>query len=182
MSKTHRLIAIVSGFIVIFALIPGKSTAQDLASPTVGGLSVHCTDASGAVVYTRFLPTLSDIAISTIDPATGERLILINFPAASQMPPLLQLFIYAHECGHHISGDVIAGVLLHENNLNREKTADMIGIRILRDQLGITAAQADALATVFRNNPPMFPYYLPGPLRAQWISNCYATNDNTCTH
>lgn len=182
MSKTQRLIPIAFGFIVFLTLLLGRSAAQDIATPMIGGLTVHCTDASGAIVYTRFLPSLSDIAISTIDMTTGERLILFNAPMASSMPPLLQLFFYAHECGHHISGDVIKGQYFHENNLAREYTADQIGIRILRDQLGINQLQANAIAGVFQNNPPMFPYYAAGPIRAQWIIKCYATSDNTCTH
>jgi hypothetical protein len=80
-----------------------------------------------------------------------------------------------------MSGDVFAGVVLHENNLNREKIADRIGIRLLRDKMNITAADADQVASFFKNNPPIFPYYLPGPQRAQWIRNCYATNNDDCS-
>lgn len=34
---------------------------------------------------------------------------------------------------------------------------------------------------LFKNNPPIFPYYLPGPERAQWIRNCFATNNDQCS-
>jgi hypothetical protein len=151
-----------------------------VAVPTIGGIPVHCTDATGATVYTEILPTLGDTAQSTIEPS-GLRVIRINRPAFEQQPTLIKLFFYAHECGHHMSGDVFAGVVLHEDDLDREKIADRIGIRILRDQLNITSQEADQIASIFQNNPPIFPYYLPGPARARWIRDCYATSTSDCT-
>jgi hypothetical protein len=153
---------------------------QLVVNPTIGGIPVHCTDATGSIVYVEKLPTMSDVAQSTIEP-TGTRVIRIDGPTFAALPNLLKLFIYAHECGHHMSGDVFAGVVLHEDNLNREKTADRIGIRLMRDQLNITAAEAGQIASIFQNNPPIFPYYLPGPQRAKWIKNCYATNSDDCS-
>jgi hypothetical protein len=169
--------------IALASLTLGLSPYQVLAdtpTPIIGGVPVHCTDPSRAIVYTRFVSNLGDWARSLIDPMTGERLIEIDLSLATQQPPLLQLFVYAHECGHHISGDIIAGQMFHEIDLNREKIADQIGIRILRDQFHISQAKVDSLAAVFQNNPPIFPFYLPGPLRAQWIRDCYATNSGDC--
>ena len=147
--------------------------------PTIDGTPVHCIDATGATVYTEILPVLGDTAQSTIEPS-GLRVIRINQPVFTQQPHLVKLFIYAHECGHHMSGDVFMGVVLHEDDLNREKIADRIGIRILRDELHITSNDADQIASIFQNNPPMFPFYLPGPARAQWIRDCYATRNANC--
>jgi hypothetical protein len=179
MRRLSRLIA--SLFAFLLALCFGlPSDAQMVAVPTISGIPVHCTDPTGAVVYTEILPTLNDMAQSTIYP-NGVRVIRVNQPIFVQQPTLIKLFIYGHECGHHISGDVFRGVVLHEDNLNREKVADMIGIRLLRDQFGISSQQADQIASTFENNPPMFPYYLPGPQRAQWIRNCYATNSRDCS-
>jgi len=156
-----------------------KASAQTL-HPVIAGMPVYCTDPSGAPVYTAYDPSINDVAMSSILP-NGARVIALNPATFPKMPPLIQLFIYAHECGHHLSGDIIAGVLFHEDNLNREKNADRIGIRLMRDQLHISPQQAAAISSTFQNNPPMFPYYLPGPLRAQWIRNCYATDNDDCT-
>ena len=110
----------------------------------------------------------------------GIRLIILNQIRLSTIPPLLQVFVYAHECGHHLSGDIVSSTFyLHDTPL-REQNADRIGIRLMRDQLHITKSQADSIASMFVGNPGLAPYYLPGPLRAAWISACYSTSDNPC--
>jgi hypothetical protein len=79
-----------------------------------------------------------------------------------------------------MSGDIVAGVFFHHDNPRREMNADRIGIRLLRDQFSISLEQAQAIADVFKGNPPVPPYYLPGPQRAQWIVDCYSSHDNGC--
>ena len=157
--------------------------AQDVLIPVVGGFNVHCSDAAGDAVYTRFVSGGGDAAWSTIEahPPGAEPLIVINMPVVGRMPQLLQLFAYAHECGHHSSGDVMAGIIYHEIDPDREKTADRIGIRLLRDQFHISQQNADLIASFFQKNPP-FPGYLPGPQRAQWIRNCYTSHNDDCTN
>mgnify|MGYP001547414128 FL=1 len=162
---------------LLVACLP--ATAQITPTPTIGGFVVHCTDAAGRAVFTDFVGQLKDSAMSTIAP-NGVSLIIINYPVASHFPQLLQLFLYAHECGHHISGDIIAGIIFHEINPYREQRADRIGIRLLRDQFHISQSQADAISSAFQNNPAI-PGYLPGPQRAKWIRDCYATNTADCT-
>lgn len=164
--------------IFLVVLLPSIGLAQTL-TPIVGGLPVRCTDAVGVPVFTIFSPAVPDAAQSTILP-TGVRVIVLNPMVVGGMPPLLQLFVYAHECGHHLSGDVVMGAYYNHQNPMREQNADRIGIRILRDQLHISQAQANAIAAVFQNNPAIPPFYLPGPLRAQWISDCYKTQDQSC--
>lgn len=159
--------------------MPISSIAQ-VASPVVGGFPVHCMDSTGATVYSIYNPSISDAAMSTIAP-NGVRLIVLNPARLANFPPLLQLFAYAHECGHHLSGDIVAGVFFHHDNWAREQNADRIGIRLLRDQLNISLAQTQALASTFSSNPAVPPYYLPGPLRAQWIVSCYETQDDACS-
>lgn len=166
--------------ILIFvpSLLP--ALGQDVLHPIIGGFTVSCVDATRMPVYTRFVAGGSDAAKSTIDPMSGERLIIINYPLASHFPQLLQLFLYAHECGHHVSGDIVKGVYFREADPFLEQRADRIGIRLLRDELQITQLQADELGSVFFRNPAI-PGYLPGPQRAKWISDCYKTNDDNCT-
>jgi hypothetical protein len=161
------------------AWMPTSSIAQG-ASPVVGGIPVHCVDSTGATVYSIYNPSISDVAMSMIAP-NNMRLIVLNPARLTNFPPLLQLFAYAHECGHHMSGDIVAGAYFHHDNLAREQNADRIGIRLLRDQLSISLVQAQALASSFSANPAVPPYYLPGPMRAQWIVSCYETQDDACS-
>jgi hypothetical protein len=153
--------------------------AQYTPNPVIGGFVVHCTDASGALVFSGEA-AISDSAMSTIL-SNGMRVIQFSHSFRSE-PPLLQLFTFAHECGHHLSGDVIAAVVYHHDDWGREMTADRIGIRLVRDQLHITLSQAQWLANYFVNNPAIPPYYLPGPQRAMWIVDCYKTNEDSCGH
>ena len=142
-------------------------------------MAASCEDALGTRVYTLFSPTLNDVAASTV--SNGTRLIIINPSGMANLPPLLQLFVYAHECAHHLNGDVLGQAYLQEVNFDREKDADKGAIRILRDQLSVTISQARMIANFFSGNPPIFPFYLAGPERARWILACYSTNSSDCT-
>jgi hypothetical protein len=179
--RTAYRIGFLGTFVAGVALASAGLAAEDLAVPMVAGTAVHCSDSTGAVVYTRFVSQLNGWAAPTIDPATGNRLIVIDRPVALQKPRLVQLFLYAHECGHHVSGDVSAGQGLREVDVRLEKNADKVGIRLLRDQLHIGKSQADALATIVHRDSMMFPSYEGGAERAEWIRNCFATNDEDCT-
>lgn len=180
-------------FLLAFLLIfPLRVLYAQTQYPVIGGIQVHCTDATGYPVYTAYMGGFNDWArslIATPGPGMGTppftpglRLIILNSSVFTTIPPLMQLFTYAHECGHHISGDIVAATFFQHNDIARELNADRIGIRLLRDQLNITLQQAQAIASVFANNPPMWPYYPPGPQRAQWIMDCYRTQDAACGH
>jgi len=145
----------------------------------VAGLPVSCVDATGAPVVTIAQPGVGDVARSKIEP-NGARLIVVDSVAFFSLPPLMQLFFYSHECGHHVSGDIVAGIVFRHVNPMIEMNADRIGIRFLRDQLNITLPQAQMIASYFVNNPPVPPYYLPGPQRAKWIIDCYGSEDDAC--
>jgi hypothetical protein len=162
--------------VVLFSrsIFGGASTQS---YPDRGGVTVRCSDATGAQVYTEFA-NVPDAAQSTI--SNGVRLIRLNKTVFDSLSPLMQLFVYAHECGHHISGDIVEGVYFRHDNLAREQNADRIGIRLLRDQSGISLNQANEIAAAFQNNPAIPPYYLPGPLRAKWIVDCYQSHDDAC--
>jgi hypothetical protein len=117
----------------------------------------------------------------TIDAASGKRLILIDRSITAQQLRIVQLFLYAHECAHHLSGDVFPGHVLKEVDLEREKNADKIGVRLLRDQLHINRMQIDSLAARIQKDSTIYPAYMPGPQRADWIRRCYATSNADCT-
>jgi hypothetical protein len=172
----YLLISTVSAFIS-----PWSAHAQRLRQyPRIGGIIVHCDDASGEPVFTISAEILGQASSAYIDPQ-GNRIIAIKPSKFTPLPPLNQLMVYAHECGHHMSGDIIARVNCGIININAEKNADRIGIRLLRDQLDISKQQADDAASMFENTPGAFAFYLPGPQRAQWIRDCYATQNDTCT-
>lgn len=166
------LLAVVSaGFVVAQPPNP---------TPVIAGLPVHCYDATGAVVFTIIGPIPDhDLAQSGIAP-NGTRFIQLNPESFFRLPGMLQLFVYGHECGHHVSGDIVAGIYLHHDNPAREMNADRIGIRLMRDQLHITKDDATAISSFFVHNPPIPPYYLPGPQRARWIVDCYGSRNDGC--
>jgi hypothetical protein len=164
---------LLCGLVFSFNIRRGKHAVL----PRPWGGTVRCSDATGAQVYTEFA-NVPDAAQSTI--SNGVRLIRLNKTVFDSLSPLMQLFVYAHECGHHISGDIVEGVYFRHDNLAREQNADRIGIRLLRDQSGISLNQANEIAAAFQNNPAIPPYYLPGPLRAKWIVDCYQSHDDAC--
>ena len=151
--------------------------AQGTLTPRVGGYVVSCRDALGHPVETLSIPGLQDMAMSRIEP-NGVPSISIN-PMAAGAAPVVQLFAYEHECGHHSSGDVISATFYRHLNPDREKTADRIGIRTLRDRFNISRNDAQAIAATFIRNPP-YPGYLPGPERAAWILACFDTTSDDC--
>lgn len=173
----RRLIA--AAIPALYLAVGCEARSQAILNPVIGGTPVHCVDATGAPVYTLLTAAIPDVAMSTIEPASGARIIEINPGPFSAMSRLMQLFIYAHECGHHISGDVVAGLIYHHDNPVKEQNADRIGIRIMRDQVRIKLSDAWAIGAQFENNPGI-PGYLPGPLRRIWIIECYRTNSNNC--
>jgi hypothetical protein len=177
MFKRHFMGALL--VLGLTAWVSNRASAQVVATPRVGGMVASCVDALGATVYTFFSPGLNDVAAATV--SNGTRFIIINPSGMAALPPLLQVFVYAHECAHHLNGDVLAEAYLKEVNFEREKDADKVAIRILRDRLNVSLSQATSIANFFSGNPPIFPFYLPGPERASWILACYNTNTSDCT-
>jgi hypothetical protein len=176
----HRVKWIATFKLLVASLLAaGPVCAQATYTPVIAGTLVSCRDASGTPVVTEVIGTLPDMAMSRILPNRVPA-IDINPSAFGAANSLLQLFAYAHECGHHSSGDVIALTYYRHLNPEREKTADRIGIRTLRDKWKMSRADAEVIASSFQGNPA-YPGYLPGPLRAQWILECFDTNNDTCS-
>lgn len=149
---------------------------QATLTPTISGLVVSCRDSVETPVLTIFRP-LNDAGIARVE--NGRPVIILDPGKMTRLNPLVRLFIYAHECAHHVSGDVIAGVQGRDHP-NREQTADRIGIRFMRDYFHITQQQVDLIGETFKNNPPV-EHHMSGPLRAKWISACYQTDDLQCS-
>jgi Zn-dependent peptidase ImmA (M78 family) len=106
--------------------------------------------------------------------------IAINTNLLNAINPLVQIFIIAHGCGHLIASPDLTAAYHQSVDPDREKIADRIGIRLMRDQLHLSAQRAQVIADAFSNTKGARPEYLPGPLRQKWIVACYQTKDDQC--
>lgn len=148
MKKLFTLFTIVS-IVCVFNI---KSAAsQQLLPPgqlMLAGVPVVC----GAV------PTL----IQPIqDVAMARPGIIILSPGIFSLPPVIQVFIYAHECGHHIVG-------------NSESDADCWAIQTGRNQGWFSADDFRWLILYFGRSPGDWTH-APGPQRLQYMEACYNT-------
>jgi len=111
----------------------------------------------------------------------GKRTIVVNPQRTEGLPPVVQAFVVAHECAHLIQSPSLPAAFHERIDPERERTADKIGIRLLRDQLKISLAQAQTVAAAFRNTGGALPVYLPGPARENWILSCFKTQSMDCS-
>ncbi len=131
------------------------ASAQSFAPGTfsVGPYPVAC-----GPVWTVVTPGVGDIA--RVLPAMGglPPRILID-PSFYGLPVPVQLFVYAHECGHHVVG-------LNEN------AADCWAAKLGRQQGWFTRVTMDFLTMTFQWNPGDWTH-APGPVRLQNIAACW---------
>lgn len=137
-------------FLLSVFLVSGSTfAAQNLGpNPIIGGVPVSC---GGNVTI---VAPVNDIA-----KAMPGRIVLN--PAFFQLPPVVQLFIYAHECGHHVVG------------LN-EAAADCWAIKTGRNQGWLPPQGANLVGAFFINTPGDWTH-APGPYRVQQMAACYNT-------
>jgi hypothetical protein len=143
--------------LVIFAvvLILGFNTARAApvllgSSPTIGGVGVSCMG-----VPTWLDDEIGDIAIAV------PGAIVLN-PALQNWPPVVQIFVYAHECAHHIRA-------IGSN----ENAADCWAIKLGRNQGWIDFHGLSIIQAYFQNNRGDWTH-LPGQLRIQQMEACFA--------
>lgn len=86
---------------------------------------------------------------------------IILHPDLFRLPPVVQVFIYAHECGHHNVG------------LN-DAAADCWAIRTGRNQGWFTAGDIDLLVYYFGHGTGDFSH-APGPERIRNMVQCFMT-------
>ncbi len=86
--------------------------------------------------------------------------IILN-PSLFSMPPVLQLFIYAHECGHHVVGA-------------NESAADCWAIRLGRNQGWFRPRDFNWLIGYFGGNPGDWTH-APGHERVRRMSACFSS-------
>ena len=83
-----------------------------------------------------------------------------------------QLFVYAHECGHHALGHDRRGP---STNLAQEQDADCDGIRSLMNKVGFTAPDVGILQAVMQQLGAGDARHLPWPARVYNLDGCLAT-------
>jgi hypothetical protein len=111
----------------------------------------------------------------------GQRTIAVSPKLTEDLPAVVQTFLVAHECGHLIASPTLSAAYHQRLNPDRERVADRIGIRLLRDQLKFTLEQAKTVAAAFRDTKASLPEYLPGPEREKWILACFKTDTPNCS-
>lgn len=120
-------------------------------NPMIGGVAVSCAG----------VPTYVDDQIGDIAIAVPGAIVL--HPGLGQWPPVVQVFVYAHECAHHLPG-----IGPNEND------ADCWAIKLGRDQGWIDFDGLRLIQAYFANNPGNWTH-LPGPLRVQQMQSCFMT-------
>lgn len=134
----------------------GLNTAQAAPvllgqNPTVGGVGVSCMG-----VPTWLDDNINDIAIA------AQGAIVLN-PALGNWPPVVQVFVYAHECAHHIRA-------IGSN----ENAADCWAIKLGRNQGWIDLQGLRVIQAYFQNNQGDWTH-LPGQLRIRQMQACFVT-------
>ncbi len=81
----------------------------------------------------------------------GSPVILWNAKANQALPDFVQMFIYLHECAHHLLGHVYQSG--DANGRKREDEADCWAIQLLVDGGILKVSHIDALEQALRNTP-----------------------------
>lgn len=157
---------------IYFAMVVGiflfsiGSSAQ--AQHIIGGMPVTCNDFRGIPVILVPNPNLNDVGMATLGPQ-GQPIMMLNPNVISSLPPVMQLFWYAHECAHHALGHII------NRNITNEAEADCLAIKIGRDQGWFPPQAFQQLIIMLGNNSGSPWGHLPGPMRIQNMMNCYSS-------
>lgn len=112
----------------------------------------------GIPVVCGNLPTIVTTGIPDAGMNNGQA-ILLNPVALANLPTVLKLFIYAHECGHAVVGP-------------NEVAADCWAIKTGRDQGWFPPQAFDLLIEAFKYNPGSM-RHPPGLARVNAMMQCY---------
>jgi hypothetical protein len=141
---------------MLLCILGGTANAQT-ATPVIGGQVVQCASLSGIPVLWISNPALPDVGRARPgNPPTIE----MNPAVLANLPPALQLYWAAHECGHHRVGA-------------SEVAADCWAARTGREQKWFTEGDLPILRQVLANNPGSVWGHLPGPRRYENIESCF---------
>ena len=120
-------------------------------NPIVGGVRVSCLG----------IPTWLDDEIQDIAIAVPGAIVLN--PSLNNWPPVVQVFVYAHECAHHLPA-------IGSN----ENAADCWAIKLGRNQRWINVQGLRVIQAYFQNNVGDWTH-LPGELRIGQLQSCFST-------
>ncbi|HEY0837308.1 MAG TPA: hypothetical protein VGE72_25570 [Azospirillum sp.] len=139
-------------------VIYGAATAQIFPPGYFGidGIPVGC-----GPVFTEVHASLPDIALAVPAGMGAPPRILINGPMFASLPTGVKLFIYAHECFHHITGP-------------SEAAADCYAVKLGRNQGALSLPVLQQICQAVFFSPGDWTHF-PGPVRCQQMLACYHT-------
>ena len=144
-------VLLLTGPVSAVAQMPGQQEPLNLGpNPVIAGMPVQCYGVPAVVT------PINDIAMARPG-------VIILSPQFFQLPGKLQLFIYAHECAHHVPQ--ISG---------NEDMADCWAIKVGRVQGWFTQQDIVYLQQYFGGSPGDWTH-APGPIRVQQMINCFVT-------
>lgn len=158
LSLALPLVALTSG--------PDPARAQDggMWQVNIAGVPLNCVSFYGEPVRIYMTRGLNNVGIAT-RVRNGRPIIVMNPDVLARFQPLVQVWWFAHECGHHALGPY-----------NSETNADCWGVRVLRDQGFIRSVHdLEAFAWDLGSLPGSAMGHLPGPQRAQNVITCSLT-------
>ncbi len=147
----RTLNAIVGAILSIGLSISHAARVPLGPNPLIGGVRVSCMG----------VPTWIDDQINDIAIAVPGAIVLS--PALGNWPPVVQVFVYAHECAHHLPA-------IGSN----ESAADCWAIKLGRNQGWINLPGLRTIQAYFQNNQGDWTH-LPGQLRIRQMQACFAT-------
>ena len=143
-----RIKALALAAALSLASTPASSQVYPPGSFSIDGIPVVCGS-----LPTILTPNIPDVAMN------NGQAILINPLVAGQLPTVLKLFWYAHECGHAFVGA-------------NEVRADCWAIRVGRNQGWFPSQAFSSLIEMFRYNTGDM-RHPPGPARVNEMIQCY---------
>lgn len=150
--------------LIISAAGPARAQDGGMWQVYIAGVPLRCVSYYGEPVRIYMTRGLNNVGIAT-RVQSGQPIIVMNPDVLARFSPLVQVWWFAHECGHHALGPY-----------NSESNADCWGVRVLRDQ-GFIRSRYDLQAFVrdLSSLPGSSVGHLPGPQRAQNVINCSLT-------
>lgn len=152
----------------------GVAAATLPSTAAAAGAFDRCYDRDGTAVIVRASHAVKadTVAVAGRLPGTGQPIIAYNPGAFRELQPVTRVFVYYHECAHHVLGH--AG---GHRPPTMESDADCWAIaymvrRGLLDRRGLRVIQRE-IASSSRSE-----LHLPGPERASFLAGCYRSAGN----
>jgi hypothetical protein len=135
-----------------------------------GSDNPSCTDLLGTQVPYQLNSNIPKSGLATI--AGNRPMIFLRGEMLQTFSPPVKRFLYAHECGHHALGQVIAAFYFQANLGPREElAADCFAGNTLK-RIGRLSADDWSEVLRFIRTIPGDPTTLDGPRRVQELQNC----------